>query len=302
MILDIEALFLELGISPGRGKQQSRGWVNIECPFCTGDPGIHLGYNLSAGIFNCWRCGYKSNIRVVATLANCSYQDAKILIKKHSIAGISRDEERDFRRPSGTFSPFLPKGAGAMGKRHREYLTKRGLDVAEIERLWDPLATKRVQPLPWRIIIPIRYNSNLVSWQSRDITGLADLPYIACPKDEESVPHQKILYGLDNARKRKAIVVEGIFDAWRLGPGAVATFGISYSPEQALLLAEKFDQVFILFDPEEEAQKKAYKLAGEVSLFGTEAFIPEWEWDASDPAELKPHEAALIVKELLENT
>ena len=35
------------------------GWVNIDCPFCIGSPGPHLGYNLSGNYFNCWRCGGK---------------------------------------------------------------------------------------------------------------------------------------------------------------------------------------------------------------------------------------------------
>ena len=34
------------------------GWVNTECPFCTGNPGLHLGATLDGKIFTCWRDGW----------------------------------------------------------------------------------------------------------------------------------------------------------------------------------------------------------------------------------------------------
>jgi hypothetical protein len=43
---------------------------------------------------------------------------------------------------------------------------------------------------------------------------------------------KETLYNLDNAKDGTAIVVEGPIDVWRIGDGAVATFGVIYTQKQ----------------------------------------------------------------------
>ena len=50
-------------------KHCRKGWVQIECPFCTGNAGFHLGYCLKDGMYVCWRCGYQPIRKVVGFLA-----------------------------------------------------------------------------------------------------------------------------------------------------------------------------------------------------------------------------------------
>jgi len=62
-MIDIISLFENNDIEfYSSGKNNSRGWVELNCPFCGNDPSFHLGVNLSSGIFHCWICGAKGGI------------------------------------------------------------------------------------------------------------------------------------------------------------------------------------------------------------------------------------------------
>jgi hypothetical protein len=66
------------------GHKHSRpGWVQVECPFCSGNPGYHLGHNEKDDFFNCWRCEWHGHVEVVKTLLKCSTGQALDLIKQY---------------------------------------------------------------------------------------------------------------------------------------------------------------------------------------------------------------------------
>ena len=67
-------------------------------------------------------------------------------------------------------------------------------------------------------------------------------------------------------------MVEGIFDVWKIGPGAVATFGIEVSSSQVRLLS-KFEEVFVLFDNEPQALKNARKLRDDLLTLGSDSYV-----------------------------
>lgn len=75
-------------------------------------------------------------------------------------------------------------------------------------------------------------------------------------------------FTIDKAAGDSCIVVEGVTDVWRLGPGAVATFGIKFRPAQVAMLARHFKTIHVLFDPEPAAQAQARKLATDISRLG----------------------------------
>jgi hypothetical protein len=67
--------------------------------------------------------------------------------------------------------------------------------------------------------------------------------------------------------------VEGITDVWRLGRGSVATFGVIYTHAQIMMIKKAgIKRAFILYDPEQEAQAQAAKLAYTIA-----SFVPEVE-------------------------
>jgi DNA primase len=110
-----------------------------------------------------------------------------------------------------------------------------------------------------------------VSWTTRSISYSDRVTrYVSAALDEEKIFHKELLYGEDFAR-HAVIVNEGILDAWRIGPGAVATFGSGYSQEQLERIA-KYPTRAICFDNEPEAQKRARKLSNDLSALPGETY------------------------------
>lgn len=147
---------------------------------------------------------------------------------------------------------------------HKEYLEKRGFNSAELKRLWRLKSIGLASKLAWRIFIPIHFNNETVSWTTRKI-GDNGARYISAKSTEEIVSAKTLLYGEDYIQQ-SLIVCEGPTDAWRIGPGAVATMGISYTKEQVSRIS-KYPQRVICFDSELEAQKRARKLCNDLESF-----------------------------------
>ena len=96
MKIDIERLLEDLGISTSTtGKHSRPGWINVECPFCTGNPGTHLGFNLAKGYANCWRCGHKHLDEVLMRLTGQNRAEIARLIKAYTGYGLEGDRKRD---------------------------------------------------------------------------------------------------------------------------------------------------------------------------------------------------------------
>jgi hypothetical protein len=194
----------------------------------------------------------------------------------------------------------LPKEAESLTPLCRRYLEGRRFNPDKLSRLW---GLKGVGPLGlyrFRIIAPITYHGQVVSFQARDATDRAELRYRACPKDQEARDHKECLYGLDAVPGDRAVVTEGITDVWRLGPGAVATFGVQFSLTQVALLQD-FSRVSVLFDSgkeDPEAPKQARKLALMLNAFNVETETVELN-AGGDPGKLDQKEADEIMRELL---
>ncbi len=86
--------------------------------------------------------------------------------------------------------------------------------------------------------MPIQLDGSIVSWQARDITGKSNLKYISPPKDSVL---KRTFYGIDFVQKGSTvIIVESIFDAWRLGKGVgIACFGTSWTEAQVWRIVQK---------------------------------------------------------------
>lgn len=278
-------------------KHARRGWQQIPCPFCSGHSGYHLGWNERDDYFNCWRCGFHPHQIVIQKLLRVNYEEAQRIVENFQTKGTRRKETLTIKADSVEF----PAGTSKMIKPHKDYLKSRQFDPDLLERIWGLKGTGPIGSYRWRVIAPITYNGRLVSYQGRDISKFSDLRYKACPSHEEAIDHKKVLYGYDQTRgKDRCIVVEGITDVWRLGEGAVCTFGIEYTNAQVKLL-RSFDLVFVAYDQgdntseEKAAAKQARKLASELSAFTSVEIIDIGE---GDPGDLEQSEADNIMKEL----
>jgi DNA primase len=178
---------------------------------------------------------------------------------------------------------------------HRRYCEARGFDPDYLAEVWKVCATGPIGDYKFRLIAPIYHGDELVSYQGRDVTGKSDLRYKACPKEREVMDHHDTLYGLHLIRRDVCLVVEGITDAWRLGPGACATFGIKFRPPQVALLT-RMKRVFVLYDSEVQAQAQARQLGANLAALGVDVEL--LTLSDGDPAEMSQGEANTLMREL----
>ena len=272
----------------------SQGWVQIErCPFCSGSD-YHLGINLEKGFSNCWKCGGKNTIQVIQKLLGISWRDSAKTYKtlfKNQKGHIFKVEKKLIKKPETKW----PYGTYELEKEHKKYLEKRNFNPEYIKQIYDIKGTKHRGEYSWRIIAPIYKHGKMISFQGRDISEKSKLRYKACKKDNESEPHQNNLYGIDLVPRKNVIVVEGITDCWRLGPGSLGVFGISFTTSQILLLT-KYSNVFILFDHSGQAQKMANRMGTRLSSLGVYTEI--LDIDIDDPGSMSDKEAKYLIKYL----
>jgi DNA primase len=127
------------------------------------------------------------------------------------------------------------------------------------------------------------------------MTGKSGLRYKTLSPDKEIIHHKDILYNFDNIPGEACVLVEGIFDVWRLGAGAVCPFGTTVTEKQKRLLMG-LKRVFILFDPEEHTQAKARKLAIELADVGV--VVETLTLADGDPADMSKADAEELMKDL----
>lgn len=299
--MNIIKLFQDYNIpSQTEGKNWTPGWVMTRCPFCD-DTSTHLGYCLKDDYFRCWRCGWHPATDTLAKLLNTPKGNAFNIMNQYGGKG-----GRTFKEPKISLNkkPFrLPNDTTTLQWQHREYLEKRGFDPDKLEAEWGLLGTGPVSQINGlyyknRIIAPIYWDGEMVSFQGRSISSQAKLRYLACPKERELIHHKDILYGKQETWGKVGICVEGITDVWRFGTSAFATFGIEFKTTQVKAIAERFEKIFVVFDCEPQAKKQAEKLVAELSMTGVEARQIDVE---NDPASMSQGEADNLVKSLMED-
>lgn len=297
--MDIIQLYNDFNIEyRTEGHKHARpGWVNVECPFCTGNPGLHLGYFTDENYFHCWRCGGHKTREVIATLLHVSEYEAAQIIR--SYGGFVRTKKVEVTIKLKAFK--TPPGILPLIDKHKSYLKKRKFDPARLEELWGIQSIGPVSKLDeinysHRIFIPIYWSGKLVTFQARDTTGKHPLKYLACPKDRELVNIKHIIYGKPEYWGDIGICVEGVTDVWRLGPNAFCVFGIKFTPAQVRVIKQNFKRVAVMFDDDPQAQVEAKKLISELRFRGVDAWNVEVE---GDPGGLPQEVADGLVKKIL---
>ena len=289
---------------PYSADRIASGWLHIKCPFCD-DHGTHLGGNIENGAFNCWRCGPHDVVNVISKLLGISKGDAIRTANNY----------RDRRRPVANLEANkavinalkyvrLPSQCSrGIGRLQELYLEKRGFhDLEYLEDEWGLMSTGPLSYIEdldyrYRLLAPIYWDQKLVSFQARDATGKAKIRYMTCPKDCELIHHKHILY-LHPDISDVGICVEGIFDVWRLGVNAFATFGIEWTRQQLRQIASNFNQVLVLFDRGDQAQHQAEKLVSELKFRGVDCENISDAITTSDPADMTQKEADRFIKSL----
>lgn len=308
-MVDYESICKQLDIPYWTsGKNNVEGCLTIHCPCCPDDdpdPSRHGNLNPADGSYSCWRCKGSHPSVVIARAAHISVQAASDLIRKYTtgVASVKREEVKMANSITlpGSYTPL---------DIHRNYLEGRGFDVGELKFYHGIKFTgmmEKWEGMNWqfRVIIPVfDRRNNLVSFQGRDVTGKQDR-YLFPPKEKQVRDCKTLLYGAELCGKKDALlVVEGVMDAWKLGAGAVCTFGSSVTQEQVLEMSH-WRRVFLAFDNEPAAVQHARDVAKQLSSLGTEAFLVntdfglDSEGNVRDVGDLSFSEAREFMKDVL---
>lgn len=251
----------------GQHHHVSPGWIGIDCIWCSrGSQKFKLGYNLAGSYLSCWTCG---NHSLPWTLAEVLQEPYPVV--KELLGDLDREEQQEQQAIRKGLK--LPEGLGPRLKQHDIYLRSRGFDPEKIWKLWGVLGIGLAAKLAWRLWIPIKLNGITVSWTTRS-TGLqtcGGLRYISAKPEQEAIHHKTLLYGEDYC-KHAIVICEGPTDVWRIGPGAVATFGTGYSRAQVLRMS-KYPVRAICFDSDPRAQDKARRLGWDLRSFPGETHL-----------------------------
>ncbi len=275
------------------------GWVNTACPFCTGNPGLHLGASLDEGFFYCWRCGWHPQKEAISKILNVSRQEATKIIKEYSegVRIFTPEPKIKIRKKAHKY----PTDVRPLQKQHIRYLENRNFDAKYIEKEWSIKGTGPMSVLDGinysrRIIVPIHWEGQSVTFQTRDITDRHIAKYMACPKERELIHHKDIIYGKQEKWTDTGICVEGITDVWRLGIHSFCTFGIKYKPKQLRIMSSLFKRIAVVFDDDPQAIKQADILVSDLLFRGVDAFRVNIK---GDPGDMTDDDARHLVKSII---
>jgi hypothetical protein len=214
----------------------------------------------------------------------------------------------DARAAVVSFSPVdwpgecVPLNALPTNHAARGYVESRGFDPNELAALWDvryctrttedqdgliPGTRTIARMVRGRLIVPVYRSGDLVGWQARAL-GPAEPKYYTMPGLKKS----HLLFNGDRARKyRFGVVVEGVFDAFRVGDRAVALLGKTLSEHQKKLALSYWSMgaLCILLDADAvEDMENISKMLGKDS-FRWGSFCVTLPGD-NDPADMKREE------------
>lgn len=295
--LDAREIMEDLGIEyQEAGKNVQEGWIGIQCPMpgCD-DPSTHMGINLRTKSISCFICSTSGTIiklvsRVLGYNKALEYLSNKI---PKELIRFDINEEKEH-------AAFVevPDHMKLKRRRHWKYIKHvRKFNPKELFTTYD-LQCISGKCSDWeyrnKIFVPVYYKRRLVTFTTIDIRrDISDeeLRYIHCHDDDSVIPIKDIIYGYDYTNMHDCIVVEGLFDAWRIGKGAVCVFGTKFTPEQVKLL-KTFKRVKLCFDNDGPGRIASKKLASELAVFTEvlEIFIPP----GTDPDKLSKKDIDII--------
>lgn len=259
---------------PGTHRHVSTNFIGVDCPWCSpAAQSWKLGIHRSGRFATCWLCGSKPVVEALVRLSGRPWQEVRGLL------GDLRPADGPRITPRGRLA--LPPGLGPLAPQHAAYLRTRRFCPETLERLWGLQGIGIAGSLSWRIFIPVVAEGQTVSWTTRAIGEQNPRRYISARPDQEAVPIKDVVLGADYVR-HAVVICEGPFDAFRIGPGAVCTFGVNVSRAQRAWLS-RIPLRVVCLDSSEDAQRRAASLCRELALFpgNTENVV----LDAADPGE-----------------
>lgn len=268
-----------------RGENVKKTNFNINCPFCINegraDDNFHLGIDPNQNVYGCWRDSRhrgKSLERLVKAILNISWVEAVEIVQGPQGLEMGTFEEL-CKNPWKTINvksetnKFLKlpkefieiKKTGILAK-FFDYIQSRGFDnIEKLTREYKILCAL-IGEQANRVIFPIYFEGNLVSWTGRSIYDTASLRYQDLSVQKSLAHVKRCLYNYDNLDEGEILfVTEGIFDAlkldWYLPEQYRATciFTKTLTEDQIYLiskLSKKFSEIRVTLDKDAENDSK----------------------------------------------
>ena len=266
----LERLLAATGIET---RRSTRNAVNICCPFHGGDTNFHMGVFLSSMRFHCWKCKRTGSLRkLLAALGVYGAAADRVLSGlpvRDERLGLADQVRRSLNQLAQTpvgpdpvvvlpmSEPVNTLGVVENNPALKYFLNMRKITPWQVES-YDCRWGGNTGDWAHRLIIPVYDDyGQLAAFQARDVTGKSKAKYLSEGRMSE------LLYWTDQDTmvpgRRRVYVVEGIFDAWRMGVNTVATFthGISRTQRRQLLEHDRVDEVVFAWDADSYAMNAA---------------------------------------------
>ena len=293
---------------PGEGPNVNIGWLGLDCPRC-GDTSKHLGVNVASLHCYCWRC--QNNMHLHTLLMeefNVPWGEIKLYgsgqaiespslssntgLEDHVSSILADDSKPTYTarnpepRPDGMYALTATTTFPAMDNflKSREYT----IEDAESHGCFVGHTGVMANRLVFPIVDP--ETNEPVAWVGRGIA-----PAIK-PKYKAKGPVNDYLYGFETITPgQPLIVVEGIFDQWRMGPNSVACFGKALTKSQQRLVRKlRPNPLYLVWDA--DAFWEAVEIRDVLTEYGYEVVhveLPEGE----DPDTLGQDKVLTLIDE-----
>ena len=272
----------------------AKGWIGIQCPYC-GDTDFHLGINIYHNFCTCFRCGGHSLHVTLAKLLNVPANALDQILEPYQTKNklLAKLNEKEKLNKDKIELPNFP-----LSKAEKDYLLDRHFNPDELIEKYN------VQGGGWlawknRIIIPVYLGGKLITWTGRTVIKDREPRYKNLENHLSVIDPKKIFFNLDNCYGNSAALLEGPFDVLRFGDNGICGFGITLTRTQIMYLSERFNKIYILFDSQRIAQKKAKEYGLLLAGHGLETYIVDIsDYGVKDIGELSPYKTKILKQEL----
>jgi hypothetical protein len=288
-------LFKDFSISFD-GSRLNRGWINLSCPYCGSEGSTHFGINVRHDYATCFVCGGHSlhdSLRLILNVPSSSLD--RILEPYQRKTKILQQLNKKETTVKNLKLPGYP-----LSFQEKKYLFDRHFYYKDLEKDFNIQGGGWIGDWKNRIIIPIYIGGKLVSWTSRTILPDRVPRYKNLANELSVIPCKETFFNLDNCPGKTAVLLEGPFDVLRFGLYGLCGFGITLKTSQIMYLSNRFTTIYILFDNERKAQKKAKEYGMLLQGHGLDIYIVNAfsDYGVKDAGEMSPFNMKKLKKEL----
>lgn len=283
-------------------SDKSGEWINIDCPYCDEEKGhYNLGLNCAGNYYHCWKSIHSYPLtKVLSDVLSISQSEVREILKDYKGGATIVKKEKLSK------VKYLELPTNTFTKAERKYLKSRDFDPKYLYKKYHVVGGGIDGDWKFRIIIPVYYQGQLLSWTGRSILSKEKLKQLDVPRYknlsiEKSVKNIKeLFFNIDNCKSDTVVLTEGAFDVLRFDGNAICSMGTELTESQINLLASRFRKIFILFDNEPEAQEKARKFGLQLSSIGIDVEVVNAydDFGKNDMGECSQEEIESIKKEL----